>query len=44
MSFMSKKRHKIKENELHDFNYFKAIAGMLDGIHQAGSFRLLRQC
>ena len=36
---MSKKRHKIKENELHGFKYFKAIAGMLEGIHQAGCFR-----
>jgi hypothetical protein len=33
---MSQKRHKIKEHELQGFKYFKAIAGMLDGIHQAG--------
>jgi hypothetical protein len=36
---MSKKRHKIKENELHGFKYFKAIAGMLNSIHNAGCFR-----
>ena len=36
---MSKKRHKIKEHELQGFKYFKAIAGMLDGIHNAGCFR-----
>ena len=36
---MSQKRHKIKEKELQGFKYFKAIAGMLDGIHQAGCMR-----
>jgi hypothetical protein len=36
---MSKKRHKIKESELKGFKYFKAIAGMFDGIHQAGCMR-----
>jgi hypothetical protein len=36
---MNKKRHKIKENELHGFKYFKAIAGMLNSIHNAGCFR-----
>jgi hypothetical protein len=36
---MSKKRHKIKENELHGFKYFKTIAGMLNSIHNAGCFR-----
>lgn len=36
---MSKKRHKIRESELKGFKYFKAIAGMLDGIHQAGCMR-----
>jgi hypothetical protein len=36
---MSQKRHKIKEHELQGFKYFKAIAGILDGIHQAGCMR-----
>jgi len=36
---MSKKRHKIKEQELQGFKYFKAIAGMLDGLHDAGCER-----
>jgi hypothetical protein len=39
MPFISKKRHKIKENELQGFKYFKAIAGMLDDIQQAGCLR-----
>jgi len=39
MPFMSRKRHKIKEHELQGFKYFKAIAGMLDGIHHAGCLR-----
>src|SRR4030043_51352 len=39
MSFMSQKRHKIKENELHGFKYFKAIAGMLEGLREAGCMR-----
>jgi len=36
---MSKKRHKIKESELQGFKYFKAIAGMLEGLHNAGCQR-----
>jgi hypothetical protein len=36
---MSQKRHEIKEHELQGFKYFKAIAGMLEGIHQAGCMR-----
>ena len=36
---MSQKRHEIKEHELQGLKYFKAIAGMLEGIHQAGCMR-----
>ena len=36
---MSKKRHKIKESELQDFKYFKAISGMLESLHKAGCQR-----
>jgi hypothetical protein len=36
---MSKKRHKIKENELQGFKYFKAISGMLQSLHKAGCQR-----
>jgi len=36
MPLMSKKRHKIKERELHGFKYFKAISGMLESLHKAG--------
>ena len=39
MPFMSQKRHKIKEKELKGFKYFKTIAGMLEGIHDAGCTR-----
>ena len=30
---MSKKRHKIKEHELHGFKYFKAISRMMESLH-----------
>jgi hypothetical protein len=33
---VSKKRHKIQEHELQGFKYFKAIAGMLEGLQDAG--------
>ena len=36
---MSAKREKIKEKELQGFKYFKAIAGMLDRLHDAGCGR-----
>jgi len=36
---MSQKRHKIKEQELQGLKYFKAIAGMLDNLHDAGCYR-----
>jgi hypothetical protein len=36
---MNNKRHKIKESELQGFKYFKAISGMLEGLHQAGCQR-----
>jgi len=36
---MSRKRHKIKESELQGFKYFKAIAGMLEGLHEGGCMR-----
>src|SRR4030042_1773131 len=36
MPFMSKKRHKIKENELQGLKYFNAISGMLESLHQVG--------
>lgn len=36
---MSHKRHKIKEHELQGFKYFKAIAGMLESLHEAGCLR-----
>jgi hypothetical protein len=39
MPFMNNKRHKIKESELQGFKYFKAISGMLEGLHQAGCQR-----
>ena len=39
MSLVSKKRHKIKEHELQGFKYFKAITGMLEGLHDAGCYR-----
>ena len=36
---MSAKREKIKEHQLQGFKYFKAISGMLDGLHNAGCKR-----
>jgi hypothetical protein len=36
---MSKKRHKIKENELQGFKYFKAINKMLESLHDIGCQR-----
>jgi hypothetical protein len=36
---MSAKREKIKEKDLQGFKYFKAIAGMLDRLHDAGCGR-----
>jgi hypothetical protein len=39
MPFMSQKRHKIKEQELQGFKYFKAISKMLESLHDAGCQR-----
>jgi len=39
MAFMSTKREKIKESQLQGFKYFRAISGMLDGLHSAGCQR-----
>ena len=39
MAFVSAKREKIKERQLQGFKYFKAISGMLDGLHNAGCKR-----
>jgi len=39
MSFMSQKRHKIKESELKGFKYFKTISRMLERLHEAGCQR-----
>ncbi len=36
---MSAKREEIKEHQLQGFKYFKAISGMLDGLHAAGCKR-----
>jgi len=36
---MSAKREKIKESQLQGFKYFKAIAGMLENLHDAGCAR-----
>lgn len=36
---MSAKREKIKEHQLQGFKYFKAISGMLEGLHDAGNKR-----
>jgi len=36
MAFVSAKREKIKERQFQGFKYFKAISGMLDGLHNAG--------
>ena len=33
---MSRRRHKIRESELQGFKYFKALSGMLNGLHNAG--------
>jgi hypothetical protein len=39
MAFMSKKREKIKEQQLQGFKYFKAISGMLESLHETGCQR-----
>jgi hypothetical protein len=39
MPFMSQPRHKIKENELHGFKYFKAISKILESLHDVGCNR-----
>lgn len=39
MSFVSKKRVNINESQLQGFKYFKAITGMLEGLHNAGCQR-----
>ena len=39
MAYMSAKREKIKESQLVGFKYFKAIAGMLERLHDAGCAR-----
>ena len=39
MAFMRAKREKIKEKQLKGFKYFKAISGMLEGLHEAGCAR-----
>ncbi len=36
MAFVSEKRAKIEESQLQGFKYFKAISGMLEGLHEAG--------
>lgn len=36
---MSAKREKIEEHQLQGFKYFKAISGMLEGLHDAGCKR-----
>jgi hypothetical protein len=36
---MSKKREKIKEEQLQGFKYFKAIGGLLESLHEAGCKR-----
>jgi len=36
---MRAKREKIKESQLQGFKYFKAISGMLEGLHEAGCQR-----
>ncbi|NLE29693.1 MAG: IS4/IS5 family transposase, partial [Phycisphaerae bacterium] len=36
---MSAKREDIKEHELQGLKYFKAIGGLLDGLHEAGCRR-----
>ena len=39
IGFMSAKREDIKEHELQGLKYFKAIDGLLDGLHEAGCRR-----
>ena len=39
IGFMSAKREDIKEHELQGLKYFKAIGGLLDGLHEAGCRR-----
>jgi len=39
MAVVSAKREKIKESQLQGFKYFKAISGMLQGLHNAGCQR-----
>jgi hypothetical protein len=39
MSFMSQKRHKIKEHELQGFKYFEAISKILESLHDVGCQR-----
>ena len=39
MAYMIAKREKIKESQLVGFKYFKAIAGMLERLHDAGCAR-----
>jgi len=39
MPLMSKKRHKIKEQELKGFKYFKAISKIVETLHEAGCQR-----
>jgi hypothetical protein len=36
---MRAKREKIKESQLVGFNYFKAIGGLLESLHEAGCQR-----
>ena len=39
MASMTAKREKIKESQLRGFKYFKAIAGLLENLHDAGCER-----
>jgi hypothetical protein len=39
IAFVSAKRQKIKEKDLQGFKYFKAISGLLEGLHEAGCAR-----
>ena len=39
MELVSAKREKIEQSQLQGFKYFKAISGMLDGLHNAGCQR-----
>ena len=38
-TFVSKKRHKIKDSELQGFKYFKPISALLENLHDAGCQR-----